>query len=104
MTTKSILISLCGVIVISGAIYFAMSKKTPILSTYDITPVETKKQETSLVVEKDITSEPKKNASNEEIIDYIVEGQPSDEAKAAQAEIDATSSTSQQDTVIKTNF
>ncbi len=105
MSTKNIILCLVGVIIIGGAIYFAMSKKS---SDVAITPppIQTTKDETSLSDGKSVTMEPRKDASNEEIIDYIVDGQARDETQVVEAslEISSASDTSVEIPTINTNF
>ena len=102
MSTKTIVVSLIGVILIGGAIYFTMSQKSSKVTTLT-TPIQTTQKENSTSTETQSTPEPTKNSSSNEIIDYIVDGQSSDEIKAAEASIDTSSSATVEPT-ISTNF
>jgi hypothetical protein len=97
MSTKSIIITLVGIIVIGGATYFAMSKKQNPLPA-NISPVSTTQNEIVTPVK-----EPTKDASTDEIIDYLVDTQSEEEMKAAKATLD-TSPTSLDEPTISTNF
>lgn len=98
MSTKNIVLSLVGVILIGGAIYFSMSKKAAEIEMKTMPPVSTTQSEKTAV-----TQEPTKEASTDTIIDYLVDGQSSDETKAAQATLDAPISAEAEPT-INTNF
>ena len=95
MSTKSIILTLIGVIIIGDAVYFSMSKKPtntltntkPVTTTYDM-----------------VTSqEPTKNTPTDEIIDYIVDRQSEDETNVAQVTLE-TSPNSVSMPSITTNF
>lgn len=101
MSTKQILITLVGIIIIGGALYLSMSKKnTENVAT--TAPVTIDKNE--ITTSKDLTMEPSKNASNDEIIDYIVDGQSSDETTAAEASLKTSSTATVEEPTISTNF
>jgi hypothetical protein len=98
MSTKNIIFSLVGVIVIGGAIYFSMSKKSTDIEIKTMPPVSATQTE-----KKEIIQEPAKDASTDQIIDYIVDGQSGDETRAAQASLE-TSATAEAEPTINTNF
>ncbi len=99
MSTKNIIISLIGVIVIFGAIYFAMSKNSSNKAITQTPPVAT----TTKSDTPGVTAEPTAAASNDAIIDYIVDGQSADITAAAQAEL-KTSVPDIAEPTISTNF
>lgn len=100
MSTKTIIISLLGVILIGGAVYFSMSKNndTAVTQNQPVTTTNTPTADTTSV-----TQEPTKDTSTDGIIDYIVDGQSGDEMRAAQTSLDAPLSTEAEPT-INTNF
>lgn len=103
MSTKNIIISLVGVIVIGSAVYFTITHTpgTDISDTID--PIQ-KTGSSSFGEDKNITMDPDRNASNDEIINYLVEGQSNDEKKAAQVTLKASSTVEIKDPTISTNF
>jgi hypothetical protein len=82
MSTKNIIISLIGVILIGGSVYFSMSKKQAV-QPVQTPPVTTTNTENT--ASQSVVVEPTQNASTDEIIDYIVDGQTKEESQAAQA-------------------
>jgi hypothetical protein len=98
MSTKNIILSLVGVIIIGGAVYFAMSQQSTKMTT--TSPVSTSKNEQ---VQPGVTPEPTKNASNDAIIDYLVDGQSADITAAAEASLQ-TSIPQEEEPSISTNF
>ncbi len=103
MSTKTIIISLVGFILIGSLVYFSMEKKKLTLEATAILPVQTTNTKNS--TQKDgVIKEPTATSSTDEIINYIVDGQSNNEPQAAQASLNATSSFSEGDLVIKTNF
>lgn len=103
MPTNKVLISLCAVIIIGGAIFFTMSKKVSDTPT-DVAPIQASNQEASLEANSQVTSEPEKNASSDAIVDYLVDSLSSDVTASAKTTIDAPAPSSQGDTSIQTNF
>lgn len=103
MSTKSVIISLLGVIVIGGAMYFSMGHSSNKIIMEDSSSIRTSKESTSLAEGKGVALEPGKNASNDEIIDYIVDGQTNNETKAAEASLETSSSVEAEPTIV-TNF
>ena len=109
MSTKTVLISLCAAIIIGGVVFFTLEKnKLSQSDAYNQTPADVTytppQQDNSHTEDKSITLEPSKTASNDQIIDYIVEGQPSNETKTAKTMINATMTSSDHDVSIRTNF
>lgn len=98
MSTKNIIISLIGVIIIVGAVYLAMSKKSTEMLP-ETQPISTTKSENV----PGVTPEPTAAASNDQIIDYIVDGQAADITTAAEAELNVTVPTIDEP-AISTNF
>lgn len=100
MSTKNIIISLVGVIIISGSVYFSMSKKqtTQPAQTPPVTTTNTENNASQSAV-----VEPTQNASTDEIIDYLVDVQTKEESQAVQATLD-TPATSASEPTINTNF
>lgn len=104
-STKTIIMSLCGLIIIGSAVYFAKPKQV-----VQVQPV----QVTEKVVEAPIApatqtspslvAAPTQDASNDQIIDYIVDGLTADEMNAARATISSSTPGSQIDLTIGTNF
>lgn len=99
MSTKNILISLVGLIIIGSAIYFSMSKRQA-TGTTPPPPITT---ETSNDTPTEQTQEPTASASTDEIIDYIADTQQQDESKVVQTVLDASPDTTEVPT-INTNF
>lgn len=105
ISTKTIIMSLFGIIIIGSAVYFAKPKQV-----VEVQPV----QVTEKVVEAPISPEaqtspslvvtPTQDASNDQIIDYIVDGLTTDEMNAARATISSSTPGSQADLTIGTNF
>lgn len=105
MSSKTILISLCAVIIIGGALYVAISQKS---STNNNVAIETPPVQTQAEVpaqkEETVVTAPKADASTDVIIDYLVDGQTSNETKTVQATLDASIPSTTQDSTINTNF
>lgn len=103
MSTKTIIITACGILLIGGAVYFTTQKKDtdvpPTVSTAQPTvqAVETKE------VAATIAQEPTKDSSSDQIIDYLVDDLTRNETGAAEATLDAAVPT-QSDITINTNF
>jgi hypothetical protein len=98
MTSKNVLITLIGVIIIGSAVYFAMSKR----ATAPIAPPPITTQNT----EKDTKAEvvaPSAQASTNDIIDYIVDGQSKDEMNVTQEALKENVAPTSEPT-ISTNF
>lgn len=103
MSTKNIISSLIGVIVIGGAIYFFMENSSNKTQVKDPAPISTSKENVLPQEQKNIVLEPKKNASSDEIIDYIVDGQSNDEMTAVETAL-KTPPSEEKDPTIVTNF
>jgi len=103
MSTNKVLISLCAVIIIGGAVFFTMSKKISD-KPMDVTPVQASNQGTSQVANTQVTSEPAKDASSDAIVDYLVDGLSSDVTSSAKATVDTPTPSSQEAPTIQTNF
>jgi hypothetical protein len=100
MTTKNSIICLIGVIVIGGAIYFSMNKTA---TTVTVQPISVTKEEVAPKQTDETTPAPTSDASTDEIIDYIVDGQSQDEVLAVQKTLEA-SSTPIINPAVSTNF
>jgi hypothetical protein len=103
MSTKTVLWSLGGFIIIAGVIYFA-KPQSPVAQLGTPLPSQ---QEEGLVAKKDPeapTPEPTKDAPSDAIIDYLVDGISADDTKAAGATIDQTTPATSQTTSVNTNF
>ncbi len=98
MSTKNIILSLVGVIIIGGAVYFAMLQQSTEITT--TAPITTSKSEET---RPGVTPAPTKNASNDAIIDYLVDGQSADITTAAEASLQ-TSIPPTEEPTISTNF
>ena len=68
MSTKTIITSLVGVIIVGSIIYFTMKGKDPVAVTTEPVPVQIVKEETPQG--ETAVVGPTKNASTNEIIDY----------------------------------
>ncbi len=109
MSKNILLIAVFGIVIIGGSVYYALNNKrhTPIQKTTEtarVTPVEqiiatTAKEDTS-----DLASTHKKDASSDEIINYIVDDLASDESKAFEITLTSTSTSSSDIPTIGTNF
>lgn len=105
MSTKTIIITACGILLIGGAVYFATQKKAtdvppaPTVTTEQpaVQAVETK-EATNIVAQ-----EPTKDTSSDQIIDYLVDDLTRNETSAVEATIDA-GVPAQSDVTISTNF
>lgn len=91
--TKTIIWSISGLIVIAGALYFNIIKN----------PREGMMQENKTSTGNE-SVEPAKNASNEEIIDYLVDYMTKDGTSSAEASMDSTTPSSQTASNVNTNF
>ena len=102
MSTKTIITSLVGVIIVGSIIYFTMKGKDPVAVTTEPVPVQIVKEETPQG--ETAVVGPTKNASTNEIIDYLIDGQSRDETTAAKATVDAIAPSPLQEPVTSTNF
>ena len=100
-STKTILWSVSGIILLAAAFYMVGSKKKDEQGMTSEERARSVTQENSSVP---TTAPPAKDASSEAIIDYLVDGQSNDDTKSAEASIDNTSPASQGETTINTNF
>lgn len=103
MSTKAIIFSLVGVIVIGSAIFFAMKGNMSVVVTTEPLPVQITKEETPNVGDS-LAVEPTTNSTNDEIIDYLVDGQSHDETVVAKATIDSVAPAPFQEPITSTNF
>ncbi len=102
MSTKTIITSLVGVIVLGSIVYFTMKGKDPVVVTTAPLPVQIVKEETP---QGDVAVvEPNKNSTSDEIIDYLVDGQSKDETITLKASLDAAAPAALQEPVMSTNF
>ncbi len=99
MSTKNIIISLVGIIIIGGVVYFSMSQQK-VTTSAPLPPVTIDATNSSNTGQ---SPEPTASASTNEIIDYIADGQQQDESKVIQSMLDASPETTEAPT-INTNF
>lgn len=109
MSKNILLIAVFGIIIIGGSVYYATNNKQslPIQKTREAAinvPAEKITATTTNNDISDVASSPKKDAQSDEIIDYIVDGLSSDESKTIDMTLAATSSGTQEEPVIGTNF
>ena len=103
MPKKTLPLSLFGIIIIGSAVYFASPKesKVPIVASSTVHILQNKK--TQDLTSRGTSTEPPKNASTDEIIDYITYGISTDEISVTEKIMAATSSLTK-DVIISTNF
>jgi hypothetical protein len=105
MPKKTFLLSFFGVLVIGGTLYFSSPQKSkaPVVTSPALVQVsqDEKIQQPSMVP---TSTEPSKDASTEEIVDYLVDGVTDDETSATEKIIDDSVATSTADVAISTNF
>lgn len=94
-STKTIAWSVGGLIVIAGAIYVALLN-TP---NENMMGVMLDNKTTN-----EETSAPSQDASNEQIIDYLVDEMAEDDTASAETSLDATTPSSQTTGDVNTNF
>ena len=109
MPKNILLIAVFGIVIIGGSVYYALNNKrhTPIQKTIEstrVTPVEQMTATTTKEDTNDLSSTPKKDASSDEIINYIVDDLASDESKAFEITLTTTSTSSPDIPTIGTNF
>jgi hypothetical protein len=107
MSTKTFLFALFGIIVISGAVYFAPPKKIQekVADTFQQQKALTKISEGKASSSAPLFSqEPSKNSSSGEIIDYIVDGLIKDEMTAVEKVMDTLTLPLSKEATISTNF
>ena len=107
MSKKTILLALCGVILIGSALYVAGSvKNSHMLVATTHSKVIPREDSQSPIVEKvgATNTVPDKNATNETILNYLIDILPHEEMEQAGKILDATSSPYESDVAIGTNF
>ncbi len=102
-STKTIIVSLCGVLLIGGAVYFAKPKSPEKLSDNKITEQEPVKTPPQPVEKKESTQEPTAVSSSDAIVDYIADTLTENETQAVTEVINAGAPV-ESDVVIGTNF
>lgn len=103
MSTKTIIISLVGVIFIGSAIYFSTTKKSLSIEATTLPPVQTIKIENPTPGESPV-KEPTSTSSTDDIINYLVDKQPRYETETAQKTLEASATSSVDAPIIRTNF
>lgn len=104
MPKKTILSSTFAVLVITGAVYFASPKKSKIPIILPPPAIEVaQKEKTKKLLIVATSTEPSKNSSIDEIVDYLVDILTTDEASATEKIIRGNAS-STTDVAISTNF
>jgi hypothetical protein len=103
MSTKNIIISLVGVIVIGTAVYFSITKEHLSIEATTLPPTQTTKIE-NLTQKDDSVKEPTSTSSTDDIINYLVNVQPHIETQSAQKILDVSATSSADTPIIRTNF
>ena len=104
MSTKTVIISLIAARIIGGAIYFTMANSSTVAMSNDYLSTQAEKSDNSITEDPRIVMVPNKEATNDQIIDYIVDGQSHDETMAAQATLEASGTSTIEEPIIRTNF
>lgn len=102
-STKTIIVGLCGILLIGGAVYFAKPKSIEKLSDNTGTtqePIKTAPQQTEQMAN---TQEPTPESSSDAIVDYIADTLTENETQAVTEVINAGVPV-ESDVVIGTNF
>lgn len=100
MTNKGLVVALLILIILGGVIYFTLSKETD-----SKTPPTGATSKTESVTEASSSSAqtPTNTASNDEIVDYLIDGLGNDETSTASAAIDETKPSSQENAAATLN-
>jgi cytoskeletal protein RodZ len=104
MTTKTIIVSLVGVILMGSAVYFSMQKQPLSIEATTLPPVQTIRLADSSTTEKNPQKEPTATSSTDEIINYLVDVQPHNETQATQVSLETLTPTAVESPTISTNF
>jgi hypothetical protein len=103
---KIVLIGALALIILGGSWYILSSPTIPPVA--EVKPTQTQQQETpqAIVQEETIATPPSETATNDQIVDYLVDGLAKDESITAKQSIDTQSPTSNSSIggVIDTNF
>lgn len=101
MNHKGLIVTLVIIIVLSGIVYFSLPK-----NNNGLAPTGTTTEESSTSASTAATETPSAQASNDQIIDFIVDDLAKEETRAAEASIQTTVPAAQSDAVgsINTNF
>ena len=106
MSAKTILLSVCGILLIGGITYITTRKTPPQNKVSLQAPVQAEKTTPAAnqMEIMTISAVPTKDAPSDAIVDYLVDGLAHDDTVAADASIDATRPAASDVTTVNTNF